>query len=141
MEMKLSPATFRELTRSMAGSAVVSQNERRRSRRVEVKSRVPLSLIKDGQALAAVPIMVKDVSPRGINIVYPEALTPGQQFTVQLLEGTQKITLLCTVLHSRPLASGLHTIGAEFTCVLPTPREKDSDDNRAQERIRHSMLD
>jgi hypothetical protein len=139
--MKLSPETFRELTRSLAGPAVQSENERRRSRRVEVNSRVPLSLIENGESLAAVPIMVKDVSPRGINIVYPEALTPGQQFTVQLLEHTQRITLLCTVLHSHPMESGLHTVGAEFTCVLPTPREKPSGDKRVLDRIRHSMLD
>ena len=85
--------------------------------------------------------MVRDVSPRGINVVYPEPLPAGQQFTVQLLESTKKITLLCTVLHSRPMASGLHSIGAEFTCVLPNPREKPAEDANMLERIRHSMLD
>ncbi len=140
--MKLSAESFRELTRSLSGKPSLDEKERRRSQRVDVQSRVPLSLIKQGETLPAVPIMVKDVSPRGINIIYPEPLPAGQQFTVQLLETAKKITLLCTVLHSRALSSGLHSVGAEFTCVLPTPHERMPGDERViEERIRHSMLD
>jgi len=139
--MKLSAETFRELTRSLAPKLELSDKERRRSARVEVKSRVPLSLIENGESLAAVPIMVHDVSPRGINIIYPEPLAAGQQFTVQLPESAKKITLLCTVLHSHPLSSGLHSIGAEFTCTIQTPMPKPGTDERTVDRIRHSMLD
>ncbi len=139
--MKLSAETFRELASAMTGAPVSTGNERRRSARVEVESRVPLSLISKGQHLPAVPIMVHDVSPRGINIIYPEPLPAGQQFTVQLHEGAKKITLLCTVLHARPLSSGLHSVGAEFTCVLPTRGEKSPADKETVERIRHSLLD
>ena len=139
--MKLSAETFRELARSLTGKKLDPSKERRRSARIEVQSRVPLSLMDNDEALPPVPIMVRDVSPRGINIIYPEPLPAGQQFTVQLLETSKKITLLCTVLHSRPLSSGLHSIGAEFTCVLPMSRQKGAGDERARQRIRQSMLD
>lgn len=137
--MKLSAETFRELAHSLTG-VKMADNERRRSARVEVQTRVPLSLIDKGEHLEAVPIMVRDVSPRGINIVYPQSLPVGQQFTVQLLESAKKITLLCTVMHSHPLDSGLHSIGAEFTCVLPTPAEGHLNDDVIEERIRKSLL-
>jgi hypothetical protein len=137
--MKLSAESFRELARSLAGKRG-EENERRRSPRVEVNSRLPMALINKGEALPAVPIMVRDVSPRGINILYPEPLPAGQQFTIQL-ESTSKITLLCTVLHSRTMETGLHSIGAEFTCVLPKPRKNPHPDKQTLDRIRHSMLD
>jgi hypothetical protein len=57
------------------------------------------------------------------------------------MEGSRKICLLCTVMHTRPLSNGLHSIGAEFTCVLPTDGSKQSVDPKAVDRIRQSMLD
>ena len=48
--------------------------ERRRADRVDVQTREPLSIFSKGLHLPAVPIMVRDVSPRGINILYPEPL-------------------------------------------------------------------
>ena len=62
--MKLSADSFRELTRSLIGNRPLSDKERRRSQRVEVQTRVPLCLISKGEVLPAVPIMVRDVSPR-----------------------------------------------------------------------------
>src|SRR4051812_41534543 len=116
--MKLSAESFRELATALTGKPA-ADNERRRSNRVEVQTRVPLSLFSKGHQLPAVPIMVRDVSPRGINILYPEPLAGGTQFTVQISGVGKKINLLCTVMHSRQVSTGLHSIGAEFTCVLP----------------------
>ena len=140
--MKLSAESFRELTTALGGGRGVDGKERRRSERVEVHTRVPLSIIDKGEARPAVPIMVRDVSPRGINIVYPQRMSQGQQFLVQLVEGSKKIRLLCTVMHSRPLSNGLHSVGAEFTCVLPSNvTSQPSVDAQTLERIRNSVLD
>ena len=138
--MKLSPESFRELAKALTGKKLSDGgNERRRSARVKVQTRVPLSMVSRGEALPSVPIMVRDVSPRGINILYPEALPAGQQFTVQLSGGPKGVILLCTVMHSKQVSSGLHSIGAEFTCVVPSPRPR-NEDERTEKRIRDSLL-
>ena len=138
--MKLSPETFRELTNALGSTKEGAPNERRRSTRVDVQTRVPLSLIRKGEHRPAVPIMVRDVSPRGINIVFPQRLDSGQQFTV-LLGGSKGFLMLCTVMHSRPLSDGLHSVGAEFTCVLPKAGSaKPPSDAKTLERIRNSVL-
>jgi PilZ domain len=138
--MKLSPESFRELTSAITGTQLEADKERRRSNRVEVQTRLPLSLFSKGEHLPAVPIMVRDVSPRGLNILYPEELPSGQQFTVQIASGSKPITLLCTVMHSRRVANGLHSVGAEFTCVLPARGTPLGKDEQTLKRIRDSML-
>ena len=140
--MRLSAESFRDLTTALGAGRSGSGAERRRSSRVEVKTRVPLSIIENGAVRPAVPILVRDVSPRGINILYPHHMSSGQQFIVQLLESSRKINLLCTVMHSHELGNGLHGIGAEFTCVLPnSPDVKDHTDEKTLQRIRDSVLD
>jgi hypothetical protein len=138
--MKLSAESFRELAHALTGKKAPEGTERRRSTRVEVQTRLPLSLFSKGQQMPSVPIMVRDVSPRGINILYPEALPAGTQFTVEITGGGKKIHLLCTVMHSQRVSSGLFSIGAEFTCVLPSHLPLPNDD-RAVKHIRESILD
>lgn len=138
--MKLSAESFRELATALTGKKAPEGNERRRSNRVEVQTRVPLSIFSKGQQMPSVPIMVRDVSPRGINILYPEPLSGGQQFTVEISGGGKKVHLLCTVMHSRRVSSGLFSIGAEFTCVLPNHLPLPCDD-REVKHIRDSILD
>src|SRR2546423_8220076 len=138
--MKLSADSFRELATALTGKTAPEGNERRRSNRVEVQTRVPLSIFSKGQQMPPVPIMVRDVSPRGINILYPESLASGQQFTVEISGGGKKINLLCTVMHSRRVSSGLFSVGAEFTCVLPSHLPLPNDD-RAVKHIRDSILE
>src|SRR5690349_18151821 len=104
--MKLSAETFRELATALGSKTEGADNERRRSTRVEVHTRVPMSLIEKDEHLSAVPIMVRDVSPRGINILYPKCLAAGQQFTVQL-GGPKGFHMLCTVMHVKSLTNGL----------------------------------
>ena len=137
--MKLSSEAFRELAHAMTGNKLEAGKERRRSGRVKVEARVPLSLILKGEHLPPAPIIVRDVSPRGINILYPQFLPGGQQFTVQLSSGPKAVTLLCTVMHSQLLANGLYSVGAEFTCVLPVARP--AADGTTEKRIRESMLE
>jgi hypothetical protein len=138
--MRLSPESFRDLTTALNGR-MPSGKERRRSTRVEVKTRIPLSMVSKGMHLPAVPVMVRDVSPRGINILYPQSLATGQQFTVRLKGSEKTIRLLCTVMHSRQVSNGLHSIGAEFTCVLPASGSHLAGDAKTMSRIRDSVLD
>ena len=138
--MKLSADSFRELAHALTGKQAPEGAERRRSTRVEVQTRLPLSLFSKGQQMPSVPIMVRDVSPRGINILYPEPLSAGTQFTVEITGPSKKIHLLCTVMHSRRVSCGLHSVGAEFTCVLPNHLPLPSDE-RAVKHIRETMFE
>ena len=139
-QMKLSPETFRELTSALGVRKEGAPDERRRSIRVDVRTRIPLSLVDKGQHQPAVPIMVRDVSPRGINIVFPQRLDAGQQFTV-MLGGQKGFLMLCTVMHSQSLSNGMHSIGAEFTCVLPRNGARSATDAKTMQRIRDSVME
>jgi hypothetical protein len=138
--MKLSAESFRDLARAYSKERS-RDHDRRRSQRVKVQTRVPLSLIDDGEARTPAPIMVLDVSPRGISVLYPQRLAPGTQFTVQLAGSLKTITLLCTVMHSRQISNGLYNVGAEFTCVVPAKDNRKPADGRAVNRIRNSILE
>src|SRR4051794_984327 len=137
--MELSATSFRELASALGSQLEGAESERRRSTRVEVHTRVPMCLIEKDEHLPAVPIMVHDVSPRGINILHPKCLTAGQQFTIQL-GGPKGFRMLCTVMHARAMENGLHSVGAEFTCVLPKHGGDASTDPEILQRIRRSML-
>jgi hypothetical protein len=138
--MKLSAESFRDLAQAYAGKRSAG-HERRRSQRVKVQTRLPLSIIHNGDARMPAPIMVLDVSPRGISVLYPQRLAPGTQFTVQLAGTVKTITLLCTVMHSRQISNGLYNVGAEFTCVVPAKGGRKPADGRAVNRIRNSILE
>jgi hypothetical protein len=137
--MKLSAESFRELATALGSTMEGAENERRRSTRVQVHTRVPMSLVEKDEQLPPVPIMVHDVSPRGINILYPKCLIAGQQFTVRL-GGPKGFHMLCTVMHVHAQDNGLYSIGAEFTCVLPKNGPASLNDPAVLERIRRSMM-
>jgi hypothetical protein len=140
--MQLSPQMFRALSAEMLANGTGSNiDERRRAARIDVHSRVPIALLSKGKLLPAVPILVKDISPRGVNILFPEPLEAGQQFTLELSSPRNSITLLCNVMHCRRDESGLHSIGAEFTCVLPADNSKQRVDEQTLKRIQQSVLD
>ena len=87
-------------------------------------------------------VSVRDFSSRGIAILHDTALAIGQQFIVELrrLKG-RSISLLCTIVHSRPMADGKFNIGAEFTCVLQNPPAAPVDENPKElSRIQKSVL-
>jgi hypothetical protein len=140
--MKLSAEWFAELTKAMSSPGeVADHDERRRLKRVQLTGRLPVSLVVHGERAPAAPIMVRDFSPRGIQIYYPEPLALGQQFIVELNGGKSAVTLLCTTLHCRRASNGLHCVGAEFTCTLPSKPNINAPNMNAVQRIRASMLE
>ena len=119
--MDLSPESFAALSAELASaSRQTIEDERRRSRRIEKQASVPIALIIDGQRRQTVPTTVRDLSPRGISIVAKAPLAYGDQFVAELVgKDRQTISLLCNVMHCRAIDGGLHSIGAEFLCVVP----------------------
>jgi hypothetical protein len=140
--MKLSAEWFADLAGVLAPEKSSEKGaERRRLNRVQLCTRVPLSPIIKGERLPAVPIMVRDFSPRGIRVLYPEPMARGQQFIVDLKGSESTVSLLCTALHSRRVANGLHSVGAEFTCTIPGKTNPNAPDATAVNRIRASILE
>ena len=140
--MKLSAEWFAELAgalKTLAKSPMMTS--RRRLKRVKLSGRLLVSLVVKGERLPAAPIQVHDFSPRGIQILYPEPMSLGQQFVVELEGAKTEVSLLCTTLHCHRASSGLHSIGAEFTCTLPAKQNVNAPNSQAVRRIRASMLD
>jgi c-di-GMP-binding flagellar brake protein YcgR len=149
--MKLSAELFADFAACLEGSPRAGkQDERRRAARVTVRASVPVTLVNamnaaEGQTVFA---KVRDFSPRGVNIHFPTALQPGQQFILKLQRSDgQLISILSTVLHCHEVSAQLHRVGAEFTCVLhdlpvtsSAQLDHGRDDNDQAERIRKSML-
>jgi hypothetical protein len=140
--MQLSPQIFRALAAEMLANGTGSKvDERRRSHRVDVKMRVPVALLRKGALMPAAPILVRDISPRGVKILYPEPLEAGEQFTMELSSPKNPIKLLCIVTNCRRDQSGLHSVGAEFTCVLSEATDGAEADETMRRRIQQSMLE
>jgi hypothetical protein len=140
--MNLSAEWFADLAGAMCGARGTEAGaERRRLNRVQLGTRVPVSPIVKGERLPAVPIMVRDFSPRGIQILYPVLMKRGQQFVVELKGTDSTVSLLCTAVHTRRVANGLHSVGAEFTCTIPTKTSANAPDAKAVSRIRASILE
>ena len=127
--------------------------ELRRARRVSHRCSLDITLLPDEHDAnktgdAARPrghmrMAMRNLSSRGVSLLSRERLSPGRQFVLSLPHQSGHTTqLLCTIMHSTPLPNGLHTIGAEFTCVLNAPpTAPDPIAGQAErERIRARMM-
>jgi hypothetical protein len=125
----------------LAGSRSVP-SERRRTPRLDVRASVSVAMVNDGDSGPAVPMRIRDLSPRGVALLHTEPMNPGQQFvlTLQRSDGPP-VQILCTAVHSRPGKGRLHTIGAEFTCAISDLSIQRTPSTGEVERIRNSMLD
>jgi hypothetical protein len=142
--MRLSAEQFAEFVSVLDNlkSPAAAQHDKRRSARMELQAQVPITFISDDQPAQPCVVCVRDFSSRGIAILYDTALAIGQQFIVELrrLKG-RSISLLCTIVHSRPMDDGRFNIGAEFTCVLQNPACEIATNANELSRIQKSMLD
>ncbi|HSI35213.1 MAG: PilZ domain-containing protein [Phycisphaerae bacterium] len=119
--MLLSAEQFSDITRELARGGVTTGRaaEHRRAPRAHPRALVSVIPVEDGRWATPVTAMVRDVSSRGVNILYARAMKLGSQFVVRLpREDGPCAQFLCTVAHSRDLRDGQFGIGAEFTCLL-----------------------
>lgn len=134
--MKLSAEQFLELAASFGLTRPGRGHERRRAGRVELDATATCSLIEDGLVGEPRSVQVRDFSPRGLGLVFPEKLPPGSQFLLTLSRKSGgNVHILCTVVQCRPCKKGF-VVGAELTCTMPsyTPNPDDT-----LQRVRQSM--
>jgi hypothetical protein len=149
--MQLSAKHFTEIVKRLdAADPKFTSNDKRRARRVELRSRVTIIPYVDGHARDGVGVELRDISTRGIRFLHSQPMAHGTQFVLELPQASgEPMTILCTVAHSEPTSEGPFSTGAEFTCALQTggkigkatPQPTGQDRLNEQERIRHSILD
>jgi hypothetical protein len=109
------------------------------------RCRAAITLGSDIHREHRMSVTVKDFSPRGICLVRAEEIPAGSNFIISLgRRGGPPVCILCTVVHCQAVSKNMHTIGAEFTCIIDaTPPEPAPAAAGAGEldRIRGSMLD
>src|SRR5690349_10733385 len=106
--MRLSAEQFAEFVSVLDNlKSPAAQQDKRRSARMELQAQVPIAFISDDEPARPAVVCIRAFSARGIAILHDHALPMGQQFIVELrrLKG-RSISLLCTIVHSRPLAEG-----------------------------------
>ncbi len=142
--MDLTAEQFADVLKSLGDGHRLAPADKRRGPRVTHRCRAAITLGSDMSAGQRVSVTVKDFSPRGICLVRAERMRRGSNFIIALgRSGGTPVHILCTVVHCQAVSKEMHTIGAEFTCIIdPTlkpalvtagPSEED--------RIRSSMLD
>ncbi|MBV8780923.1 MAG: PilZ domain-containing protein [Phycisphaerae bacterium] len=125
-----------------ASDRQLPHHDQRRSPRLDVRSRVMVSFIRDGQRQPQQLIRLRDLSPRGVALLHIEPIARGQQFILTLPRQDQpSVTILCSAVYCRPLSGRLHLIGAEFICTMnDAVPATDAPDSGEAERIRQSMF-
>ena len=121
--MELSPHQFAELVHHLKGSARFGgPADPRRAARVERQSRIEIVPIEDGRARPAVPVLVKNVSSRGLGFVRDRRMEPRSEFILSLARaGEAAMEFTCTVVRCEAVGEGAYSIGAEFADAAATP--------------------
>jgi hypothetical protein len=111
---------------------------------MDLQARIKITPVTAGKSQGALAVTICDFSARGISFVDETRMEIGQQFILELprREGGP-VSLLCTVMHVKPVGNDIHRMGAEFTCgVQSSAQHKDTSSSESPEarRIRASML-
>jgi hypothetical protein len=139
--MDLTAEQFAEVLNSL-GEGRYNAADKRRAQRVTHRCRASITLGTEIGAGPRVSVTVKDFSPRGICLVRAEKMEDGSNFIIALgRRGSPPVCILCTVVHCKAVSKEMHTIGAEFTCLIDAKPPAAAMGQDEQDRIRSSMLD
>jgi len=143
--MDLTAEQFAEVLKSLGEGRYSAPSDKRRAARVTHRCRAAITLGSQVGAGQRISVTVKDFSPRGICLVRAEEMRNGSNFIIALgRRGGPPVYILCTVVHCQAVSKEMHTIGAEFTCIIdatpPKPQPATAGPSEA-DRIRSSMLD
>ena len=116
-----------------------SEHDVRRARRFTYQGQVKIAMSSSPDAEFK-EVSLMDLSARGMRMIYPAKLSRGTTFVARLPRmGGPELQVLCTVAHCQTRASGMFTIGVEFTCVIAEPTPQDASPE-TQDRIRSAIL-
>jgi hypothetical protein len=111
--MRLAPEHFERVLRSLQGTA--PGHDKRRAERFPVTSTVEFARTTGPQANVWQIGLTLHLSEMGLGMVTTAPAERGERVAVRLPDGAGgRMTMLCVVAHSRPLADGLFGLGMEF---------------------------
>jgi hypothetical protein len=158
--MELTAEQFAEIVGHLNGVAGPdSSKDKRRATRIERRTRMTITPIAgadgtsdsgDGAgatpgAPAAIVVMVKNLSSRGLALVADREMVAGSQFMFRLARKDETngvpVDLLCTVVHCEEVADEVYSIGAEFTCIVGDGIENKAGGGDEAQRIRTTILE
>ncbi len=146
--MQLSADQLAEFTTALkASDRKLPHDDRRRTPRMDVRSRVIVSLIGEGRRQPPQMMRLRDLSPRGVCLMHTEDFERGRQFILTLpRDGQAPVNILCTTVYSRSAAGRLRLIGAEFLCTMSSnggikTKQSVEKEEADEARIRSRMLD
>jgi hypothetical protein len=137
--MELTAQQFAEMVNHLKGpSRFGGPQDQRRAPRVERQARLTITPVDGVQPPTPVDVEIKNISSRGLGFVHTRKLKLHSQFLVKLpRQGGDPVEILCTVVHCNPAGQKCYAVGAEFTCLSPTPGQTDP---ATSDRIRSSIL-
>lgn len=118
-------------------------DELRRSARANVQSVVQITRIAaDASRRDIERAVLKDVSLRGLRIIFSKELAGGERFVLHLRGKERGVAdLLCRVVHCHRAEKGVFSIGAEFDFAVANNANKEARVASSElDRIRASMF-
>jgi hypothetical protein len=116
--MQLLGQDYAEIVAALKALTDAKGHERRTTARMEVLAQVKLFPFKDGKAADPYTCLTRDLSFKGVGLFQSKHAPRGSQFVVMLpRQENEPLSVLCTVMYSRPMADELYNVGAAFNCV------------------------
>lgn len=127
--MTLSNEQFQEIISNLVSDQSKKLGEKRREPRVGVRFEAmvtPLTL--DDNGVHKMPVIVRDISPSGINVLSHKNMQPATEFILDLPMSDQSSMLLARyeVRHCKTFSDTMYSIGAKLVNVTDAPPAPDA---------------
>jgi hypothetical protein len=141
--MHLTAKQFENIVAPLKEGDAAALTNKRRAIRVAHRCRTSIMPVAEcNRPQSSLNVMVKDISPRGVCILYDKEIDRGTNFILRLTRSEgHPVSILCTVAYCRQINTSVYTIGAEFTCVIPDDGHPGVDSDTDAARIRERMMD
>ena len=141
--MQLSAQLFADIVTTMRAQGTGAGHEKRRTTRIDLESKVQVSLVRDRAYVQTIGALTRDVSLSGIGFLLATPIQRAQEIIVQIPRCDDDVVhLACNVMHCRSPADSLYIVGAEFARIVSTVEISQMRDAGADElhRIQRSIL-
>ena len=107
-----------------------------------VSAKVNLHLLDNNRVVKTFSALTRDISLTGVGLLQGIALSSKQSVILALPRPTTPLFVICIVMHCRPLADGVLSVGLEFAEIASkeTCELLKNNDSQQHARIRESVL-